>query len=105
MTKAELVALVAAVAGTTSAQAETVLDGFRDVVQASVAKGTDVSYPGLGKFSRAARKARTARNPQTGEPVKVPAAKVPRFAAAAGLKNIVNGKEAAPKLPRIPAKK
>ncbi len=79
MTKAELVALVATQAGTTNADAERVLDGFRDVVQAKVRNGEDVAYPGLGKFSRTARKARIGRNPQTGAEIKIPARNVVRF--------------------------
>lgn len=98
MTKAELVALVATQAGTTNADAERVLDGFRDVIQAKVKNGEDVAYPGLGKFSRAARKARIGRNPQTGAEIKVKASKAPKFSAAAGLKAIVNGEAPAPKL-------
>lgn len=98
MTKAELVALVATQAGTTNADAERVLDGFRDVVQAKVCNGEDVAYPGLGKFSRTARKARIGRNPQTGAEIKVKASKAPKFSAAAGLKAIVNGQAPAPRL-------
>jgi DNA-binding protein HU-beta len=100
MTKAELVALVAKNAGTSPREAETVLNGFRDVVQVNVKAGKEVSYPGLGKFSRAARKARTARNPRTGETLKVPATKVPRFAASEGFKRVVKGDAPAPKLAR-----
>ena len=98
MTKAELVALVATQAGTTNADAERVLDGFRDVIQAKVKNGEDVAYPGLGKFSRTARKARIGRNPQTGAEIKVKASKAPKFSAAARLKAIVNGLAPAPKL-------
>lgn len=101
MNKAELVALVAAQAGTSNADAERVLDGFRDVVQATVRKGDDLSYPGLGKFSRVSRKARKGRNPRTGESINVPASKAPRFSPAAGLRSVVNGAAAAPKLARV----
>jgi DNA-binding protein HU-beta len=100
MTKSELVALVAAQAGIAASQAENVLDGFRDVVQAKVRNGEDVSYPGLGKFSRAQRKARTGRNPQTGATIQVKASKAPKFSAAAGFKAVVNGEAAAPRLKR-----
>jgi DNA-binding protein HU-beta len=96
--KAELIAAVANAAGTTNKDAEGVLNSFRDLVQAAVRKGDDVAYPGLGKFSQAARKARTARNPRTGETLKVPASKAPKFTAAAELKRVVNGTEAAPKI-------
>jgi DNA-binding protein HU-beta len=100
MTKSELVALVAAQAGTTNTDAEKVLNSFRDVVQAKVKAGEDVAYPGLGKFSRVSRKARTGRNPQTGAAIKVKASKAPKFTAAAGLKSVVNGEAPAPRLAR-----
>lgn len=98
VTKAELVAQVAKNSGVTSKDAEVVLNGFRDVVQASVKAGKDISYPGLGKFSRVARKARMARNPRTGESLKVAATKVPRFVASEGFKRVVKGEAPAPKL-------
>lgn len=103
MLKSDLVALVAATSGTTvgKADVEKILDSFRDVVQATVKKGDDVSYPGLGKFSRVARKARQARNPRTGEPIKVPASKAPKFTASATLRSVVNGKAPAPKLAKV----
>jgi len=93
MTKAELVALVAAQAGLTNADTERVLDGFRDVIQVHVKNGDDISYPGLGKFSRAQRKARIGRNPQTGEPIKIPAKRVCKFRLAKSLKDTVLGKK------------
>ncbi|MGE0226957.1 MAG: HU family DNA-binding protein [Dehalococcoidia bacterium] len=100
MTKAELIAQVAKNAGTTPKDVEVVLNGFRDVVQASVKTGKDISYPGLGKFSRVSRKARMARNPRTGEALKVAATKVPRFVASEGFKRVVRGETPAPKLAR-----
>jgi DNA-binding protein HU-beta len=96
MNKSDLIAKVAAASGTSSADAERVLDGFRDVIAASVTMGDEVAYPGLGKFSRVSRGARTARNPRTGEPVAVPPSNAPKFTASSKLKAIVNGKEAAP---------
>jgi DNA-binding protein HU-beta len=100
VTKSELVAQVAKNSGVSSREAETVLNGFRDVVQASVKAGKDISYPGLGKFSRVSRKARTARNPRTGETLKVAATRVPRFVPSEGFKRIVKGEAPAPKLAR-----
>ena len=90
MNKAELLAKVADASGTTQADAERVLDGFRDVIASSVRMGDEVSYPGLGKFSRVSRDARTARNPRTGEAVHVPPSKAPKFTASSKLKEIVN---------------
>jgi len=98
VTKAELIAQVSKNAGISPKETETVLNGFRDVVQASVKTGKDISYPGLGKFSRVSRKARTARNPRTGETLKVAATKVPRFVASEGFKRVVRGEAPAPKL-------
>ncbi|MFN8638528.1 MAG: HU family DNA-binding protein [Dehalococcoidia bacterium] len=103
MLKSDLVALVTAQSGTNvgKSDVEKILDSFRDVVQATVKKGDDVSYPGLGKFSRVARKARQARNPRTGEAIKVPASKAPKFTASATLRSVVNGKAPAPKLAKV----
>ena len=96
MHKSDLIEKVAAAAGTSRAEAERVLDGFRDVIAATVRAGDEVSYPGLGRFSRVSRDARTARNPRTGEPVAVPPSNAPKFTASSKLKAIVNGKAAAP---------
>lgn len=96
MNKADLIEKVASASGTTQADAERVLDGFRDVIAASVTAGDEVAYPGLGKFSRVSRDARMARNPRTGAPVAVPPSKAPKFTASSKLKAIVNGKAAAP---------
>jgi DNA-binding protein HU-beta len=52
-------------------------------------KGGEVSIAGLGIFSTKARAARTARNPKTGEPIKVAATTVPKFRAAKALKDAV----------------
>ena len=103
MLKSDLVAQVGANSGTSVSKAdvEKILDSFRDVVQATVKKGEDVSYPGLGKFSRVQRKARQARNPRTGEAIKVPASKAPKFTASATLRSVVNGKAPAPKLAKV----
>ena len=96
MNKADLIAEVAAKSGASNAETERVLNGFRDVVAASVSEGTEVSYPGLGKFSRVERGERVARNPRTGESVVVPPSSAPKFTASSKLKAIVAGKEPAP---------
>ena len=86
MTKSELVALVAAQAGLSNTDTERALDSLRDVIQAKVRNGDDVAYPGLGKFSRVQRKARTGRNPQTGEEIKIKASKTVGFKPGKQLK-------------------
>ena len=79
-----------------------VLGSLIQHTQVAVKKGDRVSLVGFGTFERQDRKARTARNPRSGEPVKVKATKVPRFRAGQGFKDIVSGKATAPKL--TPAK-
>lgn len=91
MNKAELIAKVAEMSGATQVDTEKVLDGFRDVVTSSVTEGDEVSYPGLGKFSRVSREARMARNPRTGESVPVPASNAPKFTASTKFKQVVKG--------------
>jgi DNA-binding protein HU-beta len=75
-----------------------VLGSLIQHTQVAVKKGDRVSLVGFGTFERQDRKARTARNPRSGEPVKVKATKVPRFRAGQGFKDVVSGKATAPKL-------
>jgi DNA-binding protein HU-beta len=83
-----------------------VLGSLIQHTQVAVKKGDRVSLVGFGTFERQDRKARTARNPRSGEPVKVKATKVPRFRAGQGFKDVVSGKATAPKLTaaKAPAK-
>ncbi len=62
-----------------------------NTIQATVAKGDKVAITGFGVFEKAERPARTARNPATGEAIKVPKSSVPRFRAGADFKALVNG--------------
>jgi DNA-binding protein HU-beta len=88
--KAQLVEKIAAETKTTKAHSEAVLDATLDVIQAAVSKGEEVKLVGFGTFSRANRKARTGRNPQTGETVKIPATKVPKFRPGKEFKESIN---------------
>lgn len=63
-----------------------VLEGFVELTTKSLKSGKKVRINGLGTFAKATRSARTARNPATGETVKVKAAKTVRFKASASLK-------------------
>jgi DNA-binding protein HU-beta len=80
------------------ADVDRVLGSLIQHTQVAVKKGDRVSLVGFGTFERQDRKARTARNPRSGEPVKVKATKVPRFRAGQGFKDVVSGKATAPKL-------
>ena len=76
--------------GGTKVQAEEVVDGLFDAIVGTLKKGGEVSVAGFGIFSVKARAARMARNPKTGEQVKVAAKKVPKFRPAKALKDAVS---------------
>ncbi|MHB1585391.1 MAG: HU family DNA-binding protein [Acidimicrobiales bacterium] len=98
MNKSELISAVAAHTAVSPKMVATVLNGTEDVVAARVKQGEKVIISGFVSFERVDRKARTARNPRTGEEIKVKASKAPRVAAGASLKKIVAGKAPAPKV-------
>ncbi len=89
MNKQALVELVHEKIGGTKVQAEEVVNGMFDAIVDTLRKGDEVSIAGIGIFSVKDRAARVARNPKTGEPVNVPATKVPKFRAAKALKDAV----------------
>ena len=89
MTKAELVAKVAAEAGVTKAAAERCVNAFVAALTDALAKGERVALPGLGVFNVKERKARKGRNPRTGEEITIPARKVVVFNPAKALKEKV----------------
>jgi DNA-binding protein HU-beta len=91
MNKNELVSEVADKAGITKAQASDALDAALDAITAALKKGDEVRLLGFGNFVVANRKATTARNPQTGATVNVPASKAPKFRPGKALKDAVNG--------------
>lgn len=89
MNKASLVEKVQSVLGGTKAEAERAVEALFESIVGEMKKGGEVSVAGFGIFSVKARAARTARNPRTGETVKVPAMNVPKFRAAKALKDAV----------------
>ena len=89
-TKAELIDAVATKAGVSKADAERTIGAFFDHVAASAKKEEKVAWPGFGSFSVSKRAARTGRNPQTGEPVKIKASKNVKFTASSTLKAALN---------------
>jgi DNA-binding protein HU-beta len=72
--------------------AVTLIDGVFDDIQAAVITGDAVKIPGFGQFKVRDRAARMARNPATGEQVKVPAKRVFKFLPAKALKEAVMSK-------------
>lgn len=99
MNKAELIDALAVRLGDKKT-ASGALEALLDEIQRTVAKGGKISLAGFGVFEKRARAARTARNPRTGEAVKVKKTNVPAFRAGQGFKDVVAGKKkvaAAPK--------
>ena len=90
MNKGELIDKIAKDAKISKVQASNALNSAIDGVTASLKKGGKVTLVGFGTFSVSSRKARTGRNPLTGEALKIPAKKVTKFGAAAELKKAVN---------------
>ncbi|UYL08759.1 HU family DNA-binding protein [Bdellovibrio sp. SKB1291214] len=89
MNKAQLIEKIAGETKVSKAQAETILDCAVENIKKAVKKGDDVKLVGFGTFTKAKRKARTGRNPQTGKAIKIPAAWAPKFRAGAEFKSMV----------------
>jgi DNA-binding protein HU-beta len=89
MTKQELIAKIAKDTGSSKVGAAAALDSVIDGITKSLKKGDPITFVGFGTFKTSQRKARTARNPQTGAAIKVPKRRVVRFTAGKGLKNAV----------------
>ena len=92
MNKSELIDSVAKSTGGSKRAVSDTLEATLSTIQKQVKSGNKVTIPGFGTFERRSRSARTARNPRTGEPIKVKASKVPAFKAGAGFKSFVSGK-------------
>ena len=91
MTKAELIAHVAAETSVTRATADRLVGAVFSAIGDALARDEPVTIAGFGKFFARSRPARTGRNPQTGEPVAIAASKAPSFKAAKALRDSVNG--------------
>ena len=90
MNKSELIEAIAKSADISKAGAEKALDGTLGAIKATLRKGSSVTLVGFGTFKVGKRAARTGRNPRTGEPIKIKAARVPKFSAGKALKDAVN---------------
>ena len=93
MTKAEVINAVAEQAGVTRGDAERSLAAFFDIVASAARNGDKVAWPGFGSFSASSSAARTGRNPQTGEPVKIGASTRLKFTSSSTLKAALNPKK------------
>ena len=79
MNKAELVTAIANKSKVSKSQIEKYLDATLSIITKTVAEGEEVKLVGFGSFCKTIRKAKTGRNPKTGQTIKVPNTAVPRF--------------------------
>ncbi|MFM8649517.1 MAG: HU family DNA-binding protein [Actinomycetota bacterium] len=98
MKKRDLIQAVALHADVDNKTAGKLVEGTIDVILATVAKGEIVNISGFAKFAKIKRPARIARNPATGEQIKVKAKTVAKITALKGFKDIALGVAPAPKL-------
>ena len=89
MKKQDVAAKIAKDTGLTKTAAAAAIDSMIEGITTSLRKGDSVSFVGFGTFKVTNRKARTARNPQTGAAIKIPKRRVPRFSAGKVLKQAV----------------
>ncbi|MBJ7904704.1 HU family DNA-binding protein [Streptomyces sp. NPDC004549] len=104
MNKAQLVEAIADKMGGRQ-QAADAVDAVLDAVVRAVVAGDRVSVTGFGSFEKVDRPARYARNPQTGERVRVKKTSVPRFRAGQGFKDLVSGSKKLPRGGEVSVKK
>lgn len=90
MNKNDLVAAVADASGLSKADAGKAVDGVFNAITDALKKGDEVRLVGFGTFAVTERAASEGRNPRTGETIKIPASKQPKFKAGKGLKDAVN---------------
>ncbi|WP_409469455.1 HU family DNA-binding protein [Streptomyces sp. HC307] len=104
MNKAQLVEAIADKMGGRQ-QAADAVDHVLDAIVRAVVAGERVSVTGFGSFEKVDRPARYARNPQTGERVRVKKTSVPRFRAGQGFKDLVSGSKKLPRGGEVAVKK
>jgi DNA-binding protein HU-beta len=86
MTKAELIDSIASKAELPKQKAEEIVNGLFDDIVGALKNGDKVNISGFGTFSVSERKARTGRNPKTGETIQIASSRAAKFKAGKGLK-------------------
>lgn len=89
MNKQDIVAKVAKDTGISKTTAAVAVQSLVDSITKALKKGDSVSFVGFGTFKTSTRKARKARNPQTGATISIPKRRVPKFSAGKALKQAV----------------
>ena len=90
MNKADMIEQIAQAAEVSKSAAERAVDALIGAVKSSLKKGEMVTLVGFGTFYVSHRKARSGRNPRTGESLKIAAANAPKFRAGKALKDAIN---------------
>lgn len=90
MNKAQLIDAMSKETNLTKKDVESVLNSFVNQVSNALSKKEKVQLVGFGTFETRERAARTGKNPQTGEPLNIPACTAPAFKAGKALKEKVN---------------
>ncbi|MDS4013728.1 MAG: HU family DNA-binding protein [Candidatus Accumulibacter sp.] len=93
MNKSELIDALAARTELSKATCAKALDAVIDTIVETVAEGETVTLVGFGSFRASGRAAREGKNPKTGAKIMIPQTTVPKFAAGAGFKAKVAGKD------------
>jgi DNA-binding protein HU-beta len=89
MNKQDLIGKIVKDTNVTKVAATAMLESLLDGITKSLKKGDPVTFVGFGTFKTSLRKARVARNPQTGAPIKIAKRRVARFTAGKALKTAV----------------
>jgi len=90
MTKADLIESVASKVDLPRGQAERAVNAMFEDITAALKEGEKVNISGFGTFSASTRKARTGRNPKTGESIEIAASRSAKFKAGKTLKEALN---------------
>jgi DNA-binding protein HU-beta len=90
MTKADLIDSLSNALDLPKGQAERLVNAVFDDIVSALRRGEKVNIAGFGSFNVAERKARTGRNPKTGDPIDIPASKSAKFKAGKALKDMLN---------------
>ncbi|HEX9773751.1 MAG TPA: HU family DNA-binding protein [Steroidobacteraceae bacterium] len=90
MNKNEVIDAVSERTGLAKSDAARAVEAVLGTLTEALQKGDTVALSGFGSFVAKARAARTGRNPRTGEPIAIPASRVPSFKAGKALKDAVN---------------
>jgi DNA-binding protein HU-beta len=90
MTKADLIDSLSNALDLPKGQAERLVNAVFDDIVSALRRGEKVNIAGFGSFNVSERKARTGRNPKTGDPIDIPASKSAKFKAGKALKDMLN---------------